>query len=126
MAAVARPYGVGHRRARPTAARVTMEENPERSPIVMAEPVSGPVLAAIADPLRLTVLIALETRQQTVAELAVALEAPEPAVERAIAVLYDAGLVRRGDGPGRLRATGRGWLEIARRLRTLDRESRDG
>jgi DNA-binding transcriptional ArsR family regulator len=126
MAAVARPYGVGHRRARPTAARVAKEENPECSPGAMAEPVSGPVLAAIADPLRLMILVALEARQQTVAELAAAMGTPEPEVERAIAVLYDAGLVRGGDGPGRLRATGRGWLEIARRLRTLDRESRDG
>jgi DNA-binding transcriptional ArsR family regulator len=92
----------------------------------MAEPVSGPVLRAISDPLRLTLMVALEARELTVAELAVALRVDEPAIERAVAVLHDAGLVRAGAAPGRLRATGGGWAEIARRLRALDRESRDG
>lgn len=92
----------------------------------MAEPVSGPVLRAISDPLRLTLMVALEARELTVAELAAALRVEEPAVERAVSVLHDAGLVRAGAAPGRLRATGGGWAEIARRLRTLDRESRDG
>ncbi|HWI72905.1 MAG TPA: hypothetical protein VNT55_13205 [Baekduia sp.] len=92
----------------------------------MAEPVSGPVLAAIAHPLRLALLVVLEAGEQPVVGLAAATGAGEAEVERAVAVLYDAGLVRGGTAPGRLRTTGRGWAEIARRLGELDRASRGG
>jgi DNA-binding transcriptional ArsR family regulator len=101
-----------------------MEENRECSPAAMAEPVSGPVLAAIAHPLRLALLVTLEAGERSVGELAAAAGVGEAEVERAIAVLYDAGLVRRGARAGRLRTTGRGWAEIAQRLEALDRASR--
>jgi DNA-binding transcriptional ArsR family regulator len=103
-----------------------MEEKLEWSPAAMAEPVSGPLLAAIAHPLRLALLVVLETGERGVGELAAATGAGEAEVERAIAVLYDAGLVRGGTSAGRLRTTGRGWAEIARRLAELDRASRGG
>jgi DNA-binding transcriptional ArsR family regulator len=125
MTAVARPYGVGRRRARwATAGRCEKKENLEWSSAAMAEPVSGPVLAAIGHPLRLALLVALEAREQTPAELAAATGAGEPEVERALAVLSDAGLVRGGGRAGRLRTTGRGWAEVERRLGALDRASR--
>lgn len=90
----------------------------------MAEPVSAPVLAAIANPLRLALLVALERREGTPAELAAATGAGEPAVEQALAVLHDAGLVADGTRRGALRTTDRGWAEVAARLATLDEASR--
>jgi DNA-binding transcriptional ArsR family regulator len=92
----------------------------------MAEPVSGPVLAAIAHPLRLALLVLLESGERGVGELAAATGASEAEIERAIAVLYDAGLVRGGTRAGRLRTTGDGWPEIVRRLGEVDRASRGG
>jgi DNA-binding transcriptional ArsR family regulator len=122
--ATARPYGLGRRGARPAVRRRAMEEISERSPKQMAEPVSGPVLAAISHPLRLAILVVLEAREQSVPELARTLAVREPELEQAVAVLHDAGLVRAGGEPGRLRVAGRGWAEIARGLRALDRDSR--
>lgn len=90
----------------------------------MAEPVSAPVLAAIANPLRLALLVALERREGTPAELAAATGAPEPAVEQALAVLHDVGLVADGTRRGALCTTGRGWAEVAARLAVLDDASR--
>jgi DNA-binding transcriptional ArsR family regulator len=79
------------------------------------------VLEAIAHPLRLAVLVALDQREGTPAELAAATGAPEPAVERALGVLSDAGLIASSrKRRGALRATGRGWTEIARRLQVLE------
>jgi DNA-binding transcriptional ArsR family regulator len=90
----------------------------------MAEPVPGSVLSALAHPLRLVLLVALEQREGTPAELAAATGATEPAVEQALAVLHDAGLVTRGTRRGALRTTGRGWAEVAVRLSALG-EARD-
>jgi DNA-binding transcriptional ArsR family regulator len=102
-----------------------VKEKLEWSRTAMAEPVSAPVLAAIAHPLRLALLVALDRREGTPAELAAATGVTEPAVEQALAVLSDAGLVTRGRrGAGRLTTTGRGWTEVARRLAALDQASR--
>jgi DNA-binding transcriptional ArsR family regulator len=124
MAAVARPYGLAHARARPTTWRPHMEETVQCSSTAMAEPISADVLAAIAHPLRLAILVALEARELTVAELAIAVRATEPEVEQAVAVLHDAGLVRDAAARGRLRAASPGWVAIAQQLRRLADDSR--
>ena len=103
-----------------------MDENFEWSRSAMAEPVSAPVLAAIAHPLRLALLVALERREGTPAELAAATGTTEPAVQQALAVLHDAGLVAAGARRGTLRATGHGWAQVAARLAELDASSREG
>lgn len=91
----------------------------------MAEPVPASVLAAIAQPLRLALLVALERRPASPSELAAATRASEPAVEQALAVLHDAGLVATAPGDERrFRATGRGWADVAGALIVLDRASR--
>lgn len=86
-----------------------------------SEPVPAHVLEAVAHPLRLAVLVALDGREGTPAELAAVTGAPEPAVERALGVLSDSGLIASGrKRRGALRATGRGWTEIAQRLKALE------
>jgi DNA-binding transcriptional ArsR family regulator len=115
-----RPYAV----VRATAWTSTTDKNLEWSRSAMAEPVSAPVLAAIANPLRLALLVALERREGTPAELAAATGATEPAVEQALSVLHDVGLVANGARRGTLRTTGRGWAEVAARLARLDESSR--
>ena len=50
----------------------------------MAEPVPAAVLAAIAEPLRLALLVALERRRSTAAELAAGPGRDEPVVEQAL------------------------------------------
>lgn len=92
----------------------------------MAEPPSGPVLAAIADALRLALLVALERRPSTPAQLAAQTQATEPAVEQALAALHDVGLVttKTVDGARVFRTTGRGWADVAGALILLERASR--
>jgi DNA-binding transcriptional ArsR family regulator len=90
----------------------------------MAEPVSAAVFAAISDPFRLALLVALERRPSTPAELAAVTSAREPLVERALGVLYDAGLVTTSSADRRFRTTGRGWSDVAGALILLDRASR--
>lgn len=92
----------------------------------MAEPVPGSVLSAIAHPLHLAVLVALEQREGTPAELAAATGATEPAVEQALAALHTAGLVTSGSRRGALRTTGRGWAEVVARLTRLGEARRTG
>ncbi|HET6510165.1 MAG TPA: ArsR family transcriptional regulator [Baekduia sp.] len=92
----------------------------------MAEPVPARVLAAIAHPLRLALLVALEAREGTPAELAAATGVTEPEVEQALAVLHDVGLVAAGTRRGALATTGRGWAEVAVRLARLDDAGRQG
>jgi DNA-binding transcriptional ArsR family regulator len=84
----------------------------------MAAPVPADVLRAIAHPLRLALLVALEEREQAPADLATALGATEPAIAEQLAVLHDAGLVTAGSAPG-LHRTVPGWAEIAKRLGAL-------
>jgi DNA-binding transcriptional ArsR family regulator len=84
----------------------------------MSEPVPADVLRAIAHPLRLGLLVALEDHEQTPSELATALNATEPAIVRHLAVLHDAGLVTTTADPGRWR-TVEGWAEISAALERL-------
>jgi regulatory ArsR family protein len=113
-----RAYGV----VAATAGRRRVDEDLEWSYTRMAEPVPAPVLAAIAQPLHLALLVALEGRPSSPAELAVATRVAEPSVEQALAVLHDAGLVTTTGNV--FRATGRGWADVAGALRALERASR--
>jgi DNA-binding transcriptional ArsR family regulator len=84
----------------------------------MAAPVPADVLRAIAHPLRLALLVALEDHEQAAAELATAVDATEPSVSHHLGILHDAGLVTDGSAPG-LHRTVPGWAEIATRLGAL-------
>lgn len=84
----------------------------------MAEPVSAEVLRALGDPLRLAALVALEERERTAAELALALGVAPEALGEHLAELAAGGLVV-ADAEGRLRAAAHGWAEIAAQLRRL-------
>lgn len=84
----------------------------------MAAPVPADVLRAIAHPLRLALLVALEDREQAAPELATALGTTEPAISEQLDVLAAAGLVAPGSAPGLHRAVP-GWAEIAAALGAL-------
>ena len=84
----------------------------------MSEPVPVDVLRAIAHPLRLALLAALEDHEQTPAELAVTLDATEPTIAHHLAILHDAGLVSHASEPGRLR-TVEGWADLSAALERL-------
>lgn len=84
----------------------------------MPEPVPADVLQAISHPLRLALLVALERREQSAADLATTLDVRPPAITHHLALLRRAGLVHDGAHPGTLRAAA-GWAEIAERLRRL-------
>ncbi len=103
-----------------------MDENPEWSRGAMAERVPDAVLSAIAHPLRLAVLVALEQREGTPAELAAATGTTEPAIEQALAELHAAGLVASGSRRGALRTTGSGWAEVVACLSRLGAARRGG
>lgn len=84
----------------------------------MSEPVPADVLRAIAHPLRLALLVALEDHEQAPADLAVALDTTEPAIAHHLAILHDAGLISHATHPGRLR-TVEGWAGLATALGRL-------
>jgi DNA-binding transcriptional ArsR family regulator len=84
----------------------------------MSEPVPPDVLRAIAHPLRLALLVALEDHEQAPAELATALNAAEPTIAHHLAILHDAGLVTNASEPRRW-CTVSGWAEIAAALERL-------
>jgi DNA-binding transcriptional ArsR family regulator len=84
----------------------------------MSEPVPADVLRAIAHPLRLGLLVALEEHEQAPSELATALNAAEPAIAHHLAILHDAGLVTTTTEPGQWRTID-GWAEIAATLQRL-------
>jgi DNA-binding transcriptional ArsR family regulator len=84
----------------------------------MAAPVPADVLRAIAHPLRLALLVALEDHEQTTDELATALETTEPTVAEQLATLREAGLVTDGSAPDLHRAVP-GWNAIATQLERL-------
>jgi DNA-binding transcriptional ArsR family regulator len=84
----------------------------------MSEPVPADVLRAIAHPLRLALLVALEDHEQTPSELATALNATEPAIAHQLTILHDAGLVTNAPEPGRWRTID-GWTEITATLQRL-------
>ena len=81
------------------------------------------VLSAIAHPLRLGSLVALEERQRTAEELATVLRVPAPELTEHLAELAAAGLIG-GDGEGRFRPMARGWADVAARLRRLQGDTR--
>jgi predicted ArsR family transcriptional regulator len=83
----------------------------------MDERVSVEVLNAIAHPLRLGSLVALEERQRTAEELAAVLRVPAHELGDHLAELAAAGLI--GEDEGRLRPLARGWADVAARLRRL-------
>jgi DNA-binding transcriptional ArsR family regulator len=84
----------------------------------MSEPVPADVLRAVAHPLRLALLVALEEREQAPSELATALGAKQSAITHHLAILHDAGLVTTAPEPGVWR-TVEGWTEISASLQRL-------
>jgi DNA-binding transcriptional ArsR family regulator len=84
----------------------------------MSEPVPADVLRAIAHPLRLGLLVALEDHEQAPNELAAALNATEPSIAYHLAILHDAGLVTTTTEPGLWRTID-GWSAIAASLQRL-------
>jgi predicted transcriptional regulator len=85
----------------------------------MDERVSVEVLHAVAHPLRLGALVALEERQRTTEELATVLRVSSQELADHLAELAAAGLIGAGEGEGRLRPLARGWADVAARLRRL-------
>jgi len=84
----------------------------------MAAPVPADVLRAIAHPLRLALLVALEDREQDAPALATSVGVPESVVAQHLAILRDAQLVTDGSTPELHRAIP-GWTEIVARLEGL-------
>jgi len=84
----------------------------------MSEPVPADVLRAIAHPLRLGLLVALEDHEQAPRELATTLNATEPVIAYHLAILHDAGLVTTAAEPGLWRTID-GWAEISATLEHL-------
>jgi ArsR family transcriptional regulator len=84
----------------------------------MSEPVPADVLRAVAHPLRLALLVALEDHEQAPSELATALDATEPTITHHLAILHDARLVTSAAEPGQWR-TVEGWTEISASLQRL-------
>jgi DNA-binding transcriptional ArsR family regulator len=84
----------------------------------MSEPVPADVLRAVAHPLRLAALVALEDHEQTPSELATALNAAEPTITHHLAVLHDAGLVTTTADAGRWRTVD-GWAELSATLERI-------
>jgi predicted transcriptional regulator len=87
--------------------------------MAMDERVSVEVLHAVAHPLRLGALVALEERQRTTEELAAVLRVSSQELADHLAELAAAGLIGAGEGEGRLRPLARGWADVAARLRRL-------
>ncbi len=85
----------------------------------MDERISVEVLHAIAHPLRLGSLVALEERQRTPEELATVLRVPAQELIEHLAELAAAGLIGSAEGEGRWRPLARGWADVAARLRRL-------
>jgi DNA-binding transcriptional ArsR family regulator len=84
----------------------------------MSEPVPADVLRAVAHPLRLALLVALEDHEQAPSELATALDATPPTIAHHLAILHDAGLVTTAPDSGQWR-TVEGWTEISASLQRL-------
>ncbi len=85
----------------------------------MSEPVPADVLRAVANPLRLALLVALEDHEQAPSELAVALNAAEPTIAHHLAILHDAGLVAATTEDPRRWRTAEGWAAISAALARL-------
>jgi DNA-binding transcriptional ArsR family regulator len=89
------------------------------------EPLSAEALHALAHPLRLAALVALEERERDPAQLAAALDVPEPELMEHLHVLDAAGLVAIASDTGVVRARSRGWAAVAARLARLQEDSED-
>jgi predicted transcriptional regulator len=85
----------------------------------MAEPVSADVLRAVSDPVRLAMLVALETDALTVPQLAERVGVAGPEVAAQLETLRATGLVVDGGDAGAVRAAAQGWAEILEHLRRL-------
>jgi DNA-binding transcriptional ArsR family regulator len=85
----------------------------------VAEQRSAALLRALAHPLRLSALVALEQRERPAAELAAVLVVAPDALAEHLADLAAAGLVTGGADGGPLRTVERGWIEIDARLRQV-------
>lgn len=92
----------------------------------MDEPLSAEVLHALAHPLRLATLVAVEDRESAPDELATALDVSEPELMEHLHVLDAAGLVDIDTGTGGVRARSDGWGLVAARLARLQEGARDG
>jgi predicted transcriptional regulator len=91
----------------------------------MDEPISAEVLRAVAHPIRLAALVALEQRERPGDELAAALGLPAEMLSEHLAELAAAGLIVGGSGDyGALRPAARGWAELADRLGHLQDATR--
>jgi len=90
------------------------------------ERLSTDVLHALAHPVRLSALLALEERERTPAQLAAALGVREPVLMSHLHLLDAAGLIATVPDSGRLRVRSTGWAAVAQRLQELqDAAARD-
>jgi DNA-binding transcriptional ArsR family regulator len=87
------------------------------------EPLSAEVLHALAHPIRLAALLALEQRERTSAELAATLAITEPELMSHLHLLDAAGLIATTSETRRLRVRSSGWTDVARRLQQLQDDS---
>jgi DNA-binding transcriptional ArsR family regulator len=83
------------------------------------ERLSTDVLHALAHPVRLSALLALEERERTPAQLAATLGVREPVLMSHLHLLDAAGLIEPVSHSGRLRARSTGWADVARRLQQM-------
>jgi DNA-binding transcriptional ArsR family regulator len=88
------------------------------------EPLTAEVLHALAHPLRLAALVALEDRDQAPGELAAALGVDEPELLAHLDLLDATGLVEVEYGTGLIRARSSGWSAVAARLARLQQDAR--
>jgi DNA-binding transcriptional ArsR family regulator len=92
----------------------------------VAEPVSEELLNALAHPLRLAALVALEGCDRTPADLAADLGVREPVLMEHLHQLDTAGLVTVASDTGLIHARAGGWSAIASQMLRLQEDSRDG
>jgi len=83
------------------------------------ERLSTDVLHALAHPVRLSALLALEERERTPAQLAAALGIREPVLMSHLHLLDAAGLIATVPETGLLRARSTGWADVARGLQQM-------
>lgn len=91
----------------------------------MDEPLSPEVLHALANPLRLAALVALEERGRAPADLAAALGVGEPELMEHLHLLEAGGLVEVDSGTGTVQTRSAGWTEIVAQLARLQHDAGD-
>jgi DNA-binding transcriptional ArsR family regulator len=89
------------------------------------EPLPAEVLHALAHPLRLAALVALEAEERDPGALASALGVAEPELMEHLHVLDAAGLIAIAHDPDVVRVRAPGWGAIAARLAQLQEGSKD-